>query len=55
MRRIFKHITKRDIELVWINIVQEHVDATKVISCNINLLTKETVTDVIFAKNLGKF
>ena len=54
MLRIGQRVTKGDVELVIPHIMQEHIDAAKVIRRNIDLLTEKSVTHVFRAEYLGK-
>ena len=51
---IYERIAECDIELIVVDIVKEHVNAAKVVSCDINLLTIEALAHVIAAENFGK-
>ena len=44
-----------DIELVEADVVQEHIDAAEVVGGEVDLLTVEALTDVVFAQHLGSF
>ena len=44
-----------DIELVKADIVQEHIDAAEVVGGEVDLLTVEALTDVVFAEDFGGF
>ena len=52
---IYKRIAMGNIKLVVINIMQKHIDTAKIISCNIDFLSKKSLTHIFFAKNFGKF
>ena len=49
MRGFGQRIAMRNIKLVVINIMQKHIDAAKVISCNIDFLPEKALPDMIFA------
>ena len=50
---IDKGILMGDIELVVVNIMQEHIDPTKVIGSQIDFLAEKALADVILAKDFG--
>ena len=52
--RIGQRVAKGNVELVIAHIMQEHIDAAKVIRRNIDLLTEKSVTYVFRAEHLGK-
>ena len=55
MLRVHKCIFVSNVKLVVVNIVQEHIDTAKVIGGEVDLLTIETLTNILFAKDLRCF
>ena len=53
--RIYKRITERDVKLIVVDIVKEHVNAAKVVSRDVNFLAIKTLADIIATENLCKF
>ena len=49
MLRFEQCITQRDAEMIIVDVVQEHVDATEVVGRLVDLLTEETLLHVLFA------
>lgn len=49
MSGLLERIAQRDIELIEVHIVQEHVDACKVVSGQVDLLAKIAVAHVFLA------
>ena len=47
-----KCILAGDIELIVVNVVQEHVDTAEVVGGKVNLLTIETLTHIVLAEYL---
>ena len=43
-----------DVELIKINIVQEHIDTAQVVGRQVDFLAEEALTDVFFAQNLSR-
>ena len=50
-----KCILAGDIELVVVYVVQEHIDTAEVIGGKVNLLTIETLTNIVLAEYLCRF
>ncbi len=44
-----------DVELIKINIVQEHIDTAQVVGRQVDFLSEEALTDILFAQNLRRF
>ena len=55
MLRVHKCIFVSDIKLIVVDIVQEHIDAAKVVGGEVNFLTIKTLTNILFAENLCSF
>ena len=55
MLGIDKGILVGDIELVVVDIMQEHIDPTKVIGSQIDFLAEKALADVILTKILAAF
>ena len=51
--RLNKYIM-RNIEFIKINIVQEHIDTAQVVGRQVDFLTEEALTHILFAQNLGR-
>ncbi|MBT9137254.1 MAG: hypothetical protein DDT34_02342 [Firmicutes bacterium] len=49
-----QRIPMRDIELVVVDIMQKHIDATEVIGGDVYFLSVEAQTDVLLAENFGE-
>ncbi len=54
MHGMSQRIPMRDIELVVVDIMQEHIDATEVIGGDVYFLSVEAQTDVLLAENFGE-
>ena len=50
-----QRIAQCNIELFVVDIVQEHVDAAKIVGGNIDLLPIESLTHILFAEHFGEF
>ena len=55
MLRIQQRIFMGNVKLVKVNVMQEHIDTAKVVCSQIDFLTIEALTDILFAKNFRRF
>ena len=54
MRRVKQGVAVRDVELLVVHIVQEHVDASQIVGGQVDLLPVETLAHILFAQHLGE-
>ena len=52
--RLEQRIAVAYVEVGIIDVVQEHIDATKVVGGDVQLLSEETFLHIVLAENLGK-
>ena len=55
MLRIDQRVSPGNVKLVIINVVQEHIDTAKIVVRQIDLLSEETLPDIVLAEDLRKF
>ena len=48
-------LSYRDVEFVEVDVVQEHVDAAKVLRRDVDLLPEEAAPHFVLAEDLGEF
>ena len=53
MLRFKQRIAQRNVEMVIVDIVQEHVDSAEVVGRLVDLLTEETLLHILFSNDFG--
>ena len=54
MLRIGQRIAARNVEVIEIDVIQEHIDAAKIVRRDVDLLPVEAVSHILLAENFGK-
>ena len=54
MLRIGQRIAARNVEVIEIDVMQEHIDAAKIVRRNVDLLPVKAVSHILLAENFGK-
>ena len=54
MFRISQSVAVFNAEFIVTYVVQEHIDTTKIISCNVDFLTEKSIANIVFAENFCK-
>ncbi len=52
---LYKRISVSNIKLLVVYVMEEHIDTTEIVGCDVDFLTEKSLTYILFSENLCEF